>query len=116
MRALNVPPSRRSTQLLVVCQSSWGAFHCRMSDGVFQAAQTSLKGALTAVSTVIFTIASPLAVMSHPLVALGGESSTRIFHFDLNPAAADSAAAGNLVRVSDDALGEAGRRLGARGL
>ena len=34
LRDENVPPSRRSTEAEVVCQSSEAAFHCLMSSGV----------------------------------------------------------------------------------
>src|SRR4030095_16206745 len=53
MRDRNLPPSRRSTLLLVVCQSSEALFHFLISPGLFQASQTGVKPALTTVSTVI---------------------------------------------------------------
>src|SRR5690606_16638298 len=58
MRERKLPPSRRSTELWVVCQSSDAAFHCMMSPGVFQARQTSAMGALARASMVIFTESS----------------------------------------------------------
>src|SRR5918995_3689501 len=100
MRALNLPPSRRSTSLSVVCQSSWAAFHCLMSSGLFQASQTLAIGALTAVSTVIFTVVS-YGFRYLLLVARGGASSTFIYAWR------DELAARGTV---------AGRLLGARGL
>src|SRR5688500_7442880 len=54
MRAENRPPSRKSTLLCVVCQSSEAAFHCLMSSGLFHAAHTASRLAFTTVSTVIF--------------------------------------------------------------
>src|SRR5688572_2441895 len=59
MRAENLPPSRRSTVLAVVCQSSEAAFHCLTSSGAFQAAQTAFRSALTRASTVIFIWVPP---------------------------------------------------------
>src|SRR5688572_27991211 len=54
MRARNLPPSRRSTSLFVVCQSSCAVFHCLMSAGLFQASHTGFRSAFTRVSTVVF--------------------------------------------------------------
>src|SRR5687767_15074464 len=54
MRAENLPPSRRSTVLRVVCQSSEALFHCLMSSGLFHACQTESRLAFTTLSTVIF--------------------------------------------------------------
>src|SRR5437879_9004203 len=70
MRDEKEPPARRSTDALVVCQSSDAVFHCLMSSGVVQARQTSSTGALTIVSMVIFmwsilSSASP-SVLSFP--------------------------------------------------
>src|SRR5687767_8072075 len=59
MRVTNLPPSRRSTVLRGVCQSSEAAFHCLMSSGLFHAPQTVFTSAFTSVSTVIFIWASP---------------------------------------------------------
>src|SRR5690606_27576331 len=59
MRERKVPPSRRSTVLSVVCQSSDAAFHCLMSAGLLCASQTCCSGAFTMVSTVIFISHSP---------------------------------------------------------
>src|SRR4051812_10838326 len=54
MRDENWPPTRRSSEAAVVCQSSDAAFHCLMSSGVVHARQTSSTGAATVVSIVIF--------------------------------------------------------------
>jgi hypothetical protein len=44
MREENLPPSRKSTAALVVCQSAEAAFHCLMSAGVVYALQTLIDG------------------------------------------------------------------------
>src|SRR5688572_12766792 len=54
MRAMNLPPSRRSTALFAVCQSSCAVFHCLMSAGLFHASHTGVRSAFTRVSTVVF--------------------------------------------------------------
>src|SRR5688572_17732810 len=83
MRELNLPPSRRSTVLCVVCQSSEAEFHCWMSAGLFQAFQTWLSFALTVLSTVIFVgfvmgVSFRWFERLHPCDERGWEKSTGV--------------------------------------
>lgn len=56
MRDENLPPSRRSTVLAVVCQSGEAVFQTWMSSGELYARQTSAMGAWTMLETVIFMV------------------------------------------------------------
>src|SRR5262249_10849624 len=76
MRAENLPPSRRSTALRVVCQLSCGEFHCTMSSGLLHALQIWFNGAFTTVSTVIFMAAFLDVRCGYQLVEGGGGKST----------------------------------------
>ena len=61
IREENLPPSRRSTDAEVVCQSAEAVFQTMMSSGVVYALQTSTKGAETTYETMIFMWTPKLA-------------------------------------------------------
>src|SRR5687768_9231028 len=86
-----------------------------MSSGLFQASQTLAIGALTAVSTVIFTAIS--CWLSLPPVSRTERRKFDI-HFIAGQAAgrtgADSAAIAILVVIGNDDAGEPGRDIGTR--
>src|SRR5215510_776461 len=78
MRAANLPPSRRSTALRVVCQLSCGVFHWTMSSGLLQAVQIWFSGAFTTASTVIFMAESLDVRCGYELVEQARGKSTGV--------------------------------------
>src|SRR5688572_19842138 len=78
IRDENFPPSRKSTVLRVVCQSSCAAFHCLMSSGLLQAFHTRSSGALTKLSTVIFWVVFMTFLTPYSLVERRRPGSTAL--------------------------------------